>query len=551
MKRKKKGHAKKRKTDRTEERRAAESTSITDSTTEGDSTAETTPSSQDDEKSNQVEMEDASRQKPPEESSRQNEKDESSRQKKSEESSRQNSAELSRQNEEDASSRQKKSEESTRQNSAAGVSRQSTADGFSRQNTADGVSRQNAWSRGPPVMQMECPNTEDDDADDPVTWFNNEPGIQGAQWSNNRLVVATIASITNFRDDQLAKDLATRNLWQHVKGMALPAHKRTIELEMRTREAALDLLTTPLATHGVSLEFREALGKLIHVSLIGIPMGYRLIDIKDHMVGFGTLHSITQLQRHLHGRKIRTGTRVAKFYKLDEPIPKHLAVAERRIRVIYSNQEEHLKSYRMRQAPLTAPPVEENLTSGTGATYSEATKGAAVEVTKVANPTDGSEGVDRKKPPDPAPDIQSQHGNTWYNESKKGRRKRAPDSDNETEKYLPEDYEDMVRDLDPLICTWEDIVTVLGNNYTSYHQLHAMVAKLFGYDFKRNQLDIYNITQLVLDQLYDGYPETFKDRDADIPPELITRWQTLRTVPPPKRQVMLKDIRKRFDYVWV
>lgn len=122
---------------------------------------------------------------------------------------------------------------------------------------------------------------------------------------------------------QVAEALHRRGLWLSTVAVAVVNGGRKVEIEMDSREAAVQLLLTPLNINGQSVQMQEAVGDLIHVSLFNILFGFPLMDIKDELAFFGDIHSIKQQYKLILGRNVPIGTRIMKYSKIDRPIPNH------------------------------------------------------------------------------------------------------------------------------------------------------------------------------------------------------------------------------------
>ena len=187
--------------------------------------------------------------------------------------------------------------------------------------------------------------------DDPVDmakylWINDKPN--DAVWSNPNLVEGSTKTFNNHRitETQVAQALHERGLWQSTAALAVTNGGKKIEVEMKTRRMAIALLMEPLNINGQSIQMQEAVGDLIHVSLFNIPLGYPIQDIKDSLVSYGVLHSVKQQFHKILGRLVPVGTRIAKFYKIDTPIPKNIFIAGRSVYTVYSGQDEALTRLR-------------------------------------------------------------------------------------------------------------------------------------------------------------------------------------------------------------
>ena len=173
------------------------------------------------------------------------------------------------------------------------------------------------------------------------------------KWTNERLITATIGHIPRFSEEIMAKDLDRLKLWTHVIGLSVSGNRRIMELEMDDLQTTRILLDGGLNTHGRTLQFREATTDRVTVSLLGVPLGFPDLEIKDVLNGYGTIDRLYRLTKTIHGRTLQTGTVIIKFTQLDEPIPKNIDVADRRIRTIYTGQERHIAQWQQLKAQQT------------------------------------------------------------------------------------------------------------------------------------------------------------------------------------------------------
>ena len=165
------------------------------------------------------------------------------------------------------------------------------------------------------------------------------------RWTNDRLITASISHIPRFDEDKLAADLEKIKLWKHVTGISVSGNRRIMELELDDVNHARTLLDGGLATHGRTLLFREATTKRVTVSLLGVPLGFPDRDIRDEMTYYGSLDRLYRLTKTIRGRTLQTGTVILKYDELDEPIPRNLDIADRRIRTIYTGQDRHIAQW--------------------------------------------------------------------------------------------------------------------------------------------------------------------------------------------------------------
>ena len=91
--------------------------------------------------------------------------------------------------------------------------------------------------------------------------------------------------------------------------------------------------------------FREATTKRVTVSLLGVPLGFPDRDIRDELTGYGSLDRLYRLTKTIRGRTLQTGTVILKYDELDEPIPRNLNIADRRVRTIYTGQDRHIAQW--------------------------------------------------------------------------------------------------------------------------------------------------------------------------------------------------------------
>ena len=174
------------------------------------------------------------------------------------------------------------------------------------------------------------------------------------KWTNEKLITASISSIPRFSEEIMAKDLEKMKLWNNVTGLSVSGNRRIMELEMDDIQTARVLLDRGLFTHGRTLQFREATTDRVTVSLLGVPLGFPDLDIKDTLYTYGDIDRLYRLTKTIHGRTLPTGTVIVKFTKLDEPIPKNIDIADRRIRTIYTGQETQLARWQQLKAQQNA-----------------------------------------------------------------------------------------------------------------------------------------------------------------------------------------------------
>lgn len=322
-------------------------------------------------------------------------------------------------------------------------------------------------------------------------WLNNETG--SIRWHNNKAVTGYIGQINNFDEARFAGDLVKRKLWQKVTGLSVNVKKRTVELEFESREEAVDLLTRPLNSHGTTMTFRESVEKLIHVSVLNAPLGMDLITIKDALVGYGEIHSVVQLEKDILDRTIPIGTRVVKFRKLEEAIPKVILIEGYEVRIIYTGQDEALR----RQHEWNRPTQEE-------ATYfSEPDEDEYIT-------------VQRKK----------SGKNSYDVEIIKDTSEHFIDTDRRAD-FVPENIQQLIERTKKPNMSFGEMRGILEHQSTSISELRSIASVLT--KTSPNSICTFDWSAHVLNAKYDGYvpPDGRQIGDRDLPDEVDKRWKAL------------------------
>ena len=166
------------------------------------------------------------------------------------------------------------------------------------------------------------------------------------KWQNPKLITASIAHIEKFNEETFARDMQRRGLWQRVTGLAISGNRRILEVELSSVKEAENLLDEPLNSHGRAMTFRPVTSTTVTVSVLGVPLGYPMTDLKDQMAFYGTLGDCYELKRDILGKRVNTGKRIFKFKELNSPIPRNIKVGDRPVRVIYTGQDEQLENER-------------------------------------------------------------------------------------------------------------------------------------------------------------------------------------------------------------
>ena len=152
----------------------------------------------------------------------------------------------------------------------------------------------------------------------------------------------------NDKIEKVAEALSKRGLWQQVDGIHL-RRGRFIHLKMKNSEIAEELVQTPLEVSGASLSFRHVTHSGTLVSIMGLPLGYPLVWVKDELSWFGKITRAYRLKRNIFGRSVETATVMVLFEKMDEPIPRDLFFNSQTIHAKYSGQDEALERWEEEQ----------------------------------------------------------------------------------------------------------------------------------------------------------------------------------------------------------
>ena len=200
------------------------------------------------------------------------------------------------------------------------------------------------------------------------------------------------------------------------------------------------------------------------------------------------------MEKNIYGRVIPIGTRVVKFLKLYEPIPKTLDIEGYEVKIIYTGQDEALKKQKQSDASWGARDVEDESDD---------------------EEDDGFRTVQRRR----------KNNNNYDVEVIK------PDDDghmpsSDVKNHLPQNFDEIIKRSRKENISFGEMRMLL-NQSTSIDQLRAIVSEIT--KTTPNSICTCDWAAHALNTKYEGYvpPQERDDGDKNIPNEIDKRWNGL------------------------
>lgn len=176
--------------------------------------------------------------------------------------------------------------------------------------------------------------------------LDRKTSFDSALFTGKRTVRSRTIQYVPFDLNTFAQDLKKNGYFDDVIGIQMSPNLKTVELSFNSSLICDKLVQEGLTSHDTHFVFDVDEPPLIGVSILGAPLELPLLLMNDEMHKYGKLETSFEVQKKLLGKKVFNGTRVFRFSKLDHPIPKSITICGRRCRVIYSGQNEHLRTNR-------------------------------------------------------------------------------------------------------------------------------------------------------------------------------------------------------------